>query len=169
MQIVKEFTRQQQELQKKDLEITELRRKVTEHASRRGEGDCAIQEQLRKRMLEKEKALEAVINKRDSKIERLREHLAALESDVSSYRAERDALKAANADLVNAKGLLSQENDAQSEELRAQRGQVRRLTRQIDDLGQTLKEEQNSAEDMRKKLVTLLLSPHSDKSSIHHS
>lgn len=160
MQIIKEFTRQQQELQKKDLEITELKQKVAEHMLRRGEGDCAIQEQLRKKMLEKEKVLEAIINKRDSKIERLHEHLTALESDIFSYRAECDALKVENADLVNARSLLSKKNDAQSEELRAQSDQMRKLTQQIDDLKQTvdvLKEETNNAEKMKKKLVTSLL------------
>lgn len=159
VQIIKEFTRQQQELQKKDLEITELKQKVAEHVLRRGEGDCAIQEQLRKKMLEKEKVLEAIINKRDSKIERLHEHLTALESDIFSYRAERDALKVENADLANAKSLLSTEIDAQSEKLRAQRDQIRKLTQQMDDLGQmvdVLKEETNNVENMKKKLVTLL-------------
>lgn len=158
MQIIKEFSRQQQELQKKDLEITELKQKVAEHM-RRGEGDCAIQEQLKKKMLEREKVLEAIINKRDSKIERLHEHLTALESDNFSYRAERDALKVENADLVNAKSLLSKKNDAQSEELRAQRDQICKLTQQIDDLKQMvdeLKEETNNVENMKKKLVTIL-------------
>lgn len=157
MQIIKEFTRQQQELQKKDLEITELKQKVAEDVLRRGEGDCAIQEKLRRKMLEKEKVLEAIINKRNSKIARLHEHLATLESDVSSYRAECDALKIENADLVNAKTLLSKENDAQREELRAQRDQGRKLAQQVDDLKQTvdvLKEETINAENMRKKLVT---------------
>lgn len=160
MQIVKEFTRQQQELQKKDLEITELKQKVAEHVLRRGEGDCAIQEQLRKKMLEKERVLEAIINKRDSKIERLHEHLATLESDIFSYRVECDALKIENADLVNARNLLSKENVAQNEELRAQRDQIRKLTQQIDDLKQiidALKEETNNVENMKKKLVVLLL------------
>ncbi|XP_039313029.1 sporulation-specific protein 15 [Solenopsis invicta] len=158
VQIVKEFTRQQQELQKKDLEITELKQKVEEHVLRRGEGDCAIQEQLRKKMLEKERVLEDVISKRDAKIERLREHLATLENDISSYRTECDALKIKNLDLVNAKSLLSKENDVQSEKLKAQRDQMRKLTEQIDDLQQTvdvLKEEANNIENMRKKLVDL--------------
>lgn len=143
MQIIKEFTRQQQELQKKDLKITELKQKVAEHTLRRGEGDCAIQEQLRKKMLEKEKVLEAIISKRDSKIERLHGHLTALESDNLSYRAECDMLKI--------------KNEAQSEELRAQRDQ---LTQQINELRQTvdvLNEETNNAENMKKKLVILLL------------
>ncbi|XP_011883541.1 PREDICTED: sporulation-specific protein 15-like [Vollenhovia emeryi] len=158
VQIVKEFTRQQQELQKKDLEITELKQKVAEHVLRRGEGDCAIQEQLRQKMLEKEKVLEAVISKRDSKIERLHEHLAALESDIFSYRAECDALKIANADLVGAKSSLSKETDARSEELRAQRDRVHELTQQIDDLKRTvqvLEEETSGAEDMKTKLIDL--------------
>jgi len=160
VQIVKEFSRQQQELQKKDLEITELKQKVAEHMLRRGEGDCAIQEQLRKKMLEKEKVLETIINKRDSKIERLREHLSSLESDIFSYRAECDALKVENAELVDAKSLLSKKNDSLNEELRAQRDQMRKLIQQIDDLRQTvdvLKEETNNVENMKKKLVILLL------------
>lgn len=160
MQIIKEYTRQQQEMLKKDLEITELKQKVAEHMLRRGEGDCAIQEQLRRKMLEKEKMLEAVINKRDLKIERLHEHLAALESDVFSYRAECDALKVENVDLVSAKSLLSKENDGQSKELRAQRDQIRKLTQQLDDLKRTvdvLREEAISAENMKTKLVTSLL------------
>lgn len=143
MQIIKEFTRQQQELQKKDLEITELKQKVAEHILRRGEGDCAIQEQLRKKLLEKEKILEAIIGKRDSKIERLHGHLTALESDNLSYRAECDTLKI--------------KNEAQSEELR---DQLRKLTQQINELRQTvedLTEETSNAENMKKKLVILLL------------
>ncbi|XP_071575096.1 uncharacterized protein [Temnothorax nylanderi] len=158
VQIIKEFTRQQQELQKKDLEITELKQKVAEHMLRRGEGDCAIQEQLRKKMLEKEKVLEAIISKRDSKIKRLHEHLAALESDIFSYRAECDALKVENAELIDARSLLSKENEARSEELRTQRRQMRELTQQIDDLKRTvdvLKEEANNAENMKKKLIDL--------------
>ncbi|XP_036149734.1 early endosome antigen 1-like [Monomorium pharaonis] len=154
VQIVKEFTRQQHELQKKDLEITELKQKVAEHVLRRGEGDCAIQEQLRKKMLEKERVLETIINKRDSTIERLHEHLASLESDIVSYRAECDALKVENTDLVNAKNLLSKENNAQSEELRAQKNQICELIKQIHDLQQTvdvLKEETNNVENMRKE------------------
>lgn len=160
MQIVKEFTRQQQQLQRKDLEITELKQKMAEHMLRRGEGDCAIQEQLRKKMLEKEKVLEAVISNRDSTIERLHEHLAALESDTCAYRMECDALKAEKADLVNERSLLSEENDAQGEELRAQRDQMRTLNQQINDLRRTvdvLKEETNSVESMKEKLVTPLL------------
>lgn len=143
MQIIKEFTRQQQELQKKDLEITELKQKVAEHMLRRGEGDCAIQEQLRKKLLEKEKILEVIISKRDSKIERLHGHLTALESDNLSYRAECDTLKI--------------KNEAQSEELR---DQLRKLTQQINELRQTvedLTEETSNAENMKKKLVILLL------------
>lgn len=146
MQIIKEFTRQQQELQKKDLEITELKQKVAEHILRRGEGDCAIQEQLRKKLSEKEKVLEAIISKRDSKIERLHGHLTALESDNLSYRAECDTLKI--------------KNEAQSEELREQRDQLRKLTQQINELRQTvedLTEETSNAENMEKKLVILLL------------
>ncbi|XP_029179181.1 uncharacterized protein LOC114946700 [Nylanderia fulva] len=64
VQIVKGYAKQQQELQKKDLEITKLKQKVAEHMLQRGEGDCMIQEQIRKRMLEKEKTLEAVIQER---------------------------------------------------------------------------------------------------------
>ncbi|XP_012056221.1 PREDICTED: paramyosin-like [Atta cephalotes] len=157
IQIVKEYTRQQQELQKKDLEITELKQKVAEHI-RRGEGDCAIQEQLRKKMLEKEKVLEAIISKRDSKIERLNGHLTALENDNFSYRAECDALKVENTDLVDAKSLLSEENNALNEELKAQRDQIRKLTQQIDELSQTidiLKEETKNVECMKKKLIDL--------------
>ncbi|EGI64384.1 hypothetical protein G5I_07189 [Acromyrmex echinatior] len=157
IQIVKEYTRQQQELQKKDLEITELKQKVAEHI-RRGEGDCAIQEQLRKKMLEKEKVLEDIISKRDSKIEGLHGHLTALESDNFSYRAECDALKVENADLVDAKSLLSKENNALNEELRAQRDQICKLTQQVDELSQTidiLKEETKNVECMKKKLIDL--------------
>ena len=146
-------------MQKKDLEITELKQKVAEHILR-GEGDCAIQEQLRKKMLEKEKVLEAIISKRDSKIERLHEDLTTLESDNSSYRAECDALKVENADLVDAKSLLSKENNALNEELGAQRDQIRKLTQQIDELSQTidiLKEERKNVECMKNKLVTSLL------------
>ncbi|XP_018304974.1 paramyosin-like isoform X2 [Mycetomoellerius zeteki] len=157
VQIVKEYTRQQQELQKKDLEITELKQKVAEHI-RRGEGDCEIQEQLRKKMLEKEKVLEAIISKRDLKIERLHGHLTALESDNFSYRAECDALKDENADLVDAKSLLSKENNVLNEELRAQRDQIRKLTQQIDELSHIidiLKEEAKNVECMKKKLIDL--------------
>lgn len=160
MQIIKEFTKQQQELQKKNLEITELKQKVAEHMLRRGEGDCAIQEQLRKKLLEREKVLEATINKRDLKIEKLREHLVALESDTISYRTKCDAFKIENADLVNAKNLLLKENDAQSEELKTQRDQICKLIQQVDGLKQTvdvLREETNNAENMKKKLVTSLL------------
>ncbi|XP_011695060.1 PREDICTED: early endosome antigen 1-like [Wasmannia auropunctata] len=158
VQIVKEYAKQQHELQKKDLEITELKQKVAEHVLRRGEGDCAIREQLRKKMLEKERLLEAVISKRDSKIERLREHLTALENDILSYRTECDTLKLENAELVDAKSALSRENDAQGEEMRAQRDQMRKLTQQIDDLRRTvdvLREETNNVENMRKKLIDL--------------
>lgn len=156
MQIVKEFARQQQELQRKEHEITELKQKVTEQTLRRGEGDCAIQEQLRKRMLEKEKMMEAAINNRDREIEKLHEHLTVLENKTSSYRAERDTLRAENADLVELRRALSKENDAQSEELRAQREQICRLTQQIDVLKQTiniLKKDTENIDDMRKKLV----------------
>ncbi|XP_050451738.1 myosin-11-like [Cataglyphis hispanica] len=104
VQIVKEFAKQQQELQKKDLEITKLKQKVAEHMLQRGEGDCMIQEQIRKRMLEKEKVLETVINKRDSEIERLHEDVLALKSE--------------NVDLFDT-------NTAQNEELRVQRDQMR--------------------------------------------
>lgn len=101
----------------------------------RGEGDCMIQEQIRKRMLEKEKVLEAVINKRDSEIETLHEDLLSLKSE--------------NVDLFDT-------NTAQNEELRVQRDQMRKLNQQIDDLQQTiniLKEETNNIDNMRKKLV----------------
>jgi len=151
--IVKEFARQQQELHKKNLEITELKQQVEEHVSRRGEGDCMIQEQLRKRMAEKEKALEA-INKRDTEIERLREHLIALESEISSHRIEYDILKIENADLLDARNTLSKEKDEQNEELRAQREEMCELMRQIEDLKRTigvLKEETDNVDDMRKK------------------
>jgi len=111
-------------------------------------------------MLEKEKVLEAIISKRDSKIERLNGHLTALENDNFSYRAECDALKVENTDLVDVKSLLSEENNALNEELRAQRDQIRKLTQQIDELSQTidiLKEETKNVECMKKKLVTSLL------------
>ncbi|XP_070162417.1 putative leucine-rich repeat-containing protein DDB_G0290503 [Polyergus mexicanus] len=137
VQIVKEFAKQQQELQKKDLEITKLKQKVAEHMLQRGEGDCMIQEQIRKRMLEKEKVLEAVINKRDSEIERLHEDLLSLKSE--------------NVDLFDT-------NTAQNEELRVQRDQMRKLNQQIDDLQQTiniLKQETNNVDNMRKKLMEL--------------
>nr|XP_012232770.1 PREDICTED: polyamine-modulated factor 1-binding protein 1-like [Linepithema humile] len=153
VQIVKEFARQQQELQKKDLEITELKQQVAEHMLRRGEGDCMIQEQLKRRMVEKEKALEA-INKRDSEIERLREHLIALESKISSHRIEYDTLKIENADLLNARSVLSKEKDEQNEKLRAQREQMCNLMQQIEDLKQTigvLKEETDNVDDIRKQ------------------
>lgn len=156
MQIVKEFARQQQELQKKNHEITELKQKVAEHMLRRGEGDCAIQEQLRKRMLEKEKMMEAAINNRDAEIEKLHEHLIVLENKISFYRVECDTLKAENADLVELRRALSKENDAQNEELRAQREQICKLTQQIEVLKQTiniLKKETENIDDMRKKLV----------------
>lgn len=156
MQIVKEHAKQRQELLKKDLEITELRQKVTEHMLRRGEGDCAMQEQLRKRMLEKEKALEAVIGDKDSEIARLREHLGALEERIGGYREERDTLKQENADLINARSALAKENEARREELRAQSDQMRELTKQIDDLGLTidvLRKEADDINDLRTKFV----------------
>lgn len=111
-------------------------------------------------MLEKEKVLEAIISKRDLKIERLHGHLTALESDNFSYRAECDALKDENADLVDAKSLLSKENNVLNEELRAQRDQIRKLTQQIDELSHIidiLKEEAKNVECMKKKLVISLL------------
>lgn len=104
----------------------------------RGEGDCMIQEQIRKRMLEKEKMLEAVINKRDSEIERLHKDLLALENE--------------NVDFFDT-------NTAQNEELKVQRDQIRKLNQQIDVLQQTisiLKEETNNIDSMRKELVALL-------------
>lgn len=160
MQIVREYAKQQQELQKKDLEITELKQKVAENTSRRGAGDCAIQEQLRKRMQDKEKVLEAVISKRDSEIEGLHEHLAVLENQISAYRAECDALKNENTDLVNAETALSKESKEQSEELRTQRDQICKLIQQIDDLTRTtniLKVEVNNIDDMKKRLVVSLV------------
>lgn len=105
----------------------------------RGEGDCMIQEQIRKRMLEKEKVLEAIINKRDSEIERLHKDLLALENE--------------NVNLFDT-------NTTQNEELREQREQVRKLNQQIDDLQQTintLKEETSNIDNMRKKLVSSLI------------
>lgn len=153
MQIVKEFTKQQQELQRKDLEITELKQQVAEHVLRRGEGDCMIQEQLRKRLAEKEQALEA-INKRDTEIEKLREHLIALESELSSHRVERDTLKIENADLLNARSVLSRENDERNEKLRAQREQMCKLMQQMEESKRTidvLKEETDNVDGMRKK------------------
>ncbi|XP_011638414.1 golgin subfamily A member 4-like [Pogonomyrmex barbatus] len=109
-------------------------------------------------MLEKERVLEAIIDKRDSKIKRLHEQLTALENDIFSYRAECSALKIENADLVNIKSLLSRENEMQSEEIRAQRDQMSKLTQQIDDLKRTvdvLKEKTDNVENMRKKLTEL--------------
>jgi len=126
-------------LQKKDLEITKLKQKMAEHMLQRGEGDCMIQEQIRKRMLEKEKVLEAIINKRDSEIERLHKDLLALESE--------------NVNLFDT-------NTAQNEELRVQREQMRKLNQQIDSLQQTintLKEETNNIDNMKKKLVSSLI------------
>lgn len=107
----------------------------------RGEGDCMIQEQIRKRMLEKEKMLEAVINKRDAEIEGLRKDLLALENQ--------------NVNLFDT-------NTAQNEELKVQRDQIRKLNQQIDDLQQTiniLKEETNNIDIVRKELVALLFLP----------
>ncbi|KYN02680.1 hypothetical protein ALC62_06480 [Cyphomyrmex costatus] len=160
VQIIKEYTRQQQELQKKDLEITELKQKVAEHILRRGEGDCAIKEKLRKKMLKKEKVLEAIISKRNSKIERLHGHLTTLENDNFSYRAECDALKVENAHLIDAKNLHLKKNNALNEELKAQRDHICELTLQIDELRQTidvLKEETNNVECMKEKLIDLEL------------
>lgn len=140
----------------KDLEITELKQKVAEQMLRRGEGDCAIQEQLRKKMLEKEKVLENVISQRDSEIGRLREHLDASENRIAAYRAQCDTLRNENADLVDTRSALSKENEARCEELRAQRDQMRELLRQTDDLKLTvvaLKEETSNIDVMRKKLV----------------
>ncbi|KAL0134829.1 hypothetical protein PUN28_001542 [Cardiocondyla obscurior] len=137
--IVNELTRQQQELRKRDLEV---------------------QEHLRKRMLEKEQMLETVINERDTKIERLRENLVALETNVSSYRVECDQLKVERADLVDARNLLLKENEEQDEELRARGNQIRKLARQIDDLKQTvddLRGEANDIKNMKEKLASLLL------------
>lgn len=105
----------------------------------RGEGDCMIQKQIRKRMLEKEKVLEVIINKRDSEIERLHKDLLALESE--------------NVNLFDT-------NTAQNEEIRVQREQMRKLNQQIDDLQQTintLKEETDNIDDMKKKLVSSLI------------
>lgn len=152
-QIVKEFARQQQKLQKKDLEITELKQQVAEHMLRRGEGDCMIQEQQRRRTMEKEKALEAM-NQKDIEIEKLREHLIALESEISSHRIQYDTLKIENADLLNARNILSRENNEQNEKLRAEREQMCKLMQQIEDLKQTigvLKEETDNVDNMRKK------------------
>jgi len=120
---------------------------------RRGEGDCKIREQLRKRMAEKEKALEA-INKRDTEIEKMREYLIALESEISSHRVEYDTLKIENADLLNARNTFSKEKDEQNEELRTQREQMCELMQQIEDLKRTigvLQEETDNVDSMRKK------------------
>ncbi|XP_020280362.1 putative leucine-rich repeat-containing protein DDB_G0290503 isoform X2 [Pseudomyrmex gracilis] len=158
VQIVKEFARQQQELQKRDHEIAELKQKVTEHMLRRGEGDCAIQEQLRKRMLEKEKMMEIAINNRDTEIEKLHEHLTVLENKISFYRVECDTLKIENANLVELRRALTKENDARNEKLRAQREQICKLNQQIEVLKQTiniLKTETENIDDMRKKLIDL--------------
>lgn len=156
MQIVREHVKQRQELQKKDLEITELRQKVAEHTLRRGEGDCMMQEQLRKRMLEKEKALEATIGERDSEIVRLRECLGTLEERVCAYREERGTLKNENAELIDARSTLAKENEARREELRAQSDRMRERIRKIDDLKLTidaLQKEANDINDLRKKFV----------------
>ncbi|XP_032666558.1 probable myosin heavy chain ECU04_1000 [Odontomachus brunneus] len=158
VQIVREHVKQRQELQKKDLEITELRQKVAEHTLRRGEGDCMMQEQLRKRMLEKEKALEAVIGERDSEIVQLRECLDTLEERVCAYREEHDTLKNENADLTDAKRTLAKENEARREELRAQSDHMRERIQEIDDLKLTidaLQKETNDIDNLRKKLTDL--------------
>lgn len=157
---MREYAKQQQELQKKDLEITELKQKVAETISRKGAGDCAIRKQLKKRMQDKEKVLEAVISERDSKIEGLHGRLAALENQISAYRAECDTLKNENADLVNAETALSKESKEQNEELRAQRDQVCKLIGQIDDLTKSndmLKVEADNIDDMKKRLVASLI------------
>lgn len=164
-QIVKEHAKQQQELQRKDLEITELKQKVADQMLRRGEGDCMIQEQVRKKVLEKEKMLKAVISQRDSKIGELHEHLNGLENYIDAYRVECDKLKSENYDLVDTKNALSKANEEQNEELRAQRDQMCKLIQQMNDLKltiDTLKEEANSIDDMRKQLVAILLYLHGE-------
>lgn len=156
MQIVREHVKQRQELQKKDLEITELRQKVAQHILRRGEGDCMMHEQLRKRMLEKEKLLEAVIGERDTEMARLRECLDTLEQRVCVYSEERDALRNENADLTDARSTLAKENEACREELRALSDQMRERIQEIDDLKHTidaLQKGANDTEDLRKRFV----------------
>ncbi|XP_025156459.1 myosin-14-like [Harpegnathos saltator] len=158
VQIVREHAKQRQELLKKDHEITELRQRVAEHTLRRGEGDCMMQEQFRKRLLEKERALEMLIGERDSEIARLRQCVDALEERVCAYREERDTLKNENADLIDARGALARENEARREELRAQGDQMRELTQKMDRLKLTievLQKEANDIDDLKKKLTDL--------------
>lgn len=157
---MKELTKQQHELQKRDHQIVELKRQVEEHVSRRGEGDCVIQEQFRRKLLEKEKDMESVINKKDSNIATLQEHLDQLENEISIYRAKCDTLEIENIDLINKKDHLSKKNNTQSKELVIQTDRIRSLIEQVNNLEQNvgiLKEETANIEDMREKLVIFFI------------
>ncbi|EZA50284.1 hypothetical protein X777_11295, partial [Ooceraea biroi] len=156
-QIIKKFAKQQQDLQKKDFEITSLKQKVAKHILQRNKSNCMIQKQLRKKVLKK-RILETIINKRDIKINNHRENLVALKNKSFSYCEECDIMKIENPNLINKKSVLVKENDAQNEELTTQQDLTYKLIRQIEYLEQTiniLKQETDNIDDMKKKLMDL--------------
>jgi len=157
MEIIKEFTKKQQDLQEKDLEITELKERIT-NMSQCNKSNYIIQKQLKKKQCKRERMLEkTVINKRNIELNRHHENFITLDNEIFSYRKEYDIMKIENSN-INEKDIVIKQNNAQNEELAIQRDQSCKLIHQIEHLKQTvniLKDETRNMDNIKKKLVLI--------------
>ncbi|CAK9825333.1 hypothetical protein ANTRET_LOCUS3368 [Anthophora retusa] len=160
IQIAETIEEQQKELQKKNIEIAQLKEEVAQQLMRRGEGDCLIKEQCENNVAIKEQLskVTAELNNKNAFILKLEEQLQTFKNELSTYNKDCNALKKENKNIENIKNRLLKESQQCKRQLITKNKEIKNLSQQVQDLLEieNLKNTlENKLKTMEKELINL--------------
>ncbi|KOC69704.1 hypothetical protein WH47_07891 [Habropoda laboriosa] len=159
-QIIETIEEQQTELQKKNIEIAQLKKEVAHQLLRRGEGDCLIKEQCENNVVMKEQLsdITAELNKKNALILKFEEQLQTFKDELSTYNKDCNALKKEKKNLENTGNRLLNECQQSERQLITKNEEIKNLSQQVQELLETenLKSTlENELKNMEKGLINL--------------
>ncbi|XP_015438068.1 PREDICTED: putative leucine-rich repeat-containing protein DDB_G0290503 [Dufourea novaeangliae] len=156
IQIIEEIEKQQQELQKKDVEITQLKEEVEKQLLRRGEGDGLYSEESIAALKEQLTKLATELNVKDKFILNLREQQEVLRTELFKCNKDSNVLKMQNKNLDNIRDKLLKECEQYKEELEIKNKDVINLTQQLHNIFEIKNlDTEEKIKEMEKELLDL--------------
>ncbi|XP_043256117.1 uncharacterized protein PFB0765w-like [Colletes gigas] len=159
LQVVEEIEKQQKQLQKKDLEISQLKEEMA-HLTQKGEGDCLNQEESKQSAAIKEELsnVAAELNAKKAFISKLEEQLQIIRNELSVCEKDCNALRKQKKTFDNDKNKLLKDCLQYKKQLEIKNTEFKILSQQHRDLieaqnSRTIMEDKNI--EMKKRLIDL--------------
>ncbi|XP_076627576.1 uncharacterized protein LOC143344888 [Colletes latitarsis] len=159
LQVVEEIERQQKQLQKKDLEISQLKEEMA-HLTQKGEGDCLNQEESKHSAAIKEELskLATELSAKKAFILKLEEQLQIIKNELSVCEKDCNALRKQKKTFDNDKNKLLKDCQQYKKQLEIKNTEFKILSQQHQDLieaqnSRTIMEDKIT--EMKKELIDL--------------